>query len=35
VILLEDGQIADEGTPEEICDKFMADMEPIVDIENI
>ena len=35
VILLEDGEIADEGTPEEICDKFMADMEPIVDIENI
>jgi len=35
VILLEDGQIADEGTPEEICDKFMADMEPIVEIENI
>ncbi|WP_296789723.1 ATP-binding cassette domain-containing protein [uncultured Methanobrevibacter sp.] len=35
VILLEDGEIADEGTAEEICDKFMADMEPIVDIENI
>ena len=35
VILLEDGEIADEGTPEEICDKFMADMEPVVDIENI
>ena len=35
VILLEDGEIADEGTPEEICDKFMADMEPIVDIQNI
>ncbi len=35
VILLEDGEIADEGTPEEICDKFMEDMEPVVDIENI
>ena len=35
VILLEDGEIADEGTPEEICDKFMADMQPIVDIQNI
>ncbi|MEE0935365.1 MAG: ATP-binding cassette domain-containing protein [Methanobrevibacter sp.] len=35
VILLEDGEIADEGNPEEICDKFMADMEPVVDIENI
>ena len=35
VILLEDGEIADEGNPEEICDKFMADMGPVVDIENI
>ncbi|WP_296882035.1 ATP-binding cassette domain-containing protein [uncultured Methanobrevibacter sp.] len=35
VILLEDGEIADEGTADEICDKFMADMQPIVDIENI
>ncbi len=35
VILLEDGEIADEGTPEEICDKFMEDMQPIVDIQNI
>ena len=35
VILLEDGEIADEGTPDEICDKFMEDMEPVVDIENI
>ncbi|WP_407374086.1 ATP-binding cassette domain-containing protein [Methanobrevibacter sp.] len=35
VILLEDGEIADEGSPEEICDKFMKDMQPIVDIKNI
>ena len=35
VILLEDGEIADEGSPNEICDKFMVDMEPIADIENI
>ena len=35
VILLEDGEIADEGTPEEICDKFMEDMDDIVDIQNI
>ena len=35
VILLEDGEIVDEGSPEEITDKFMADMEDIVDIENI
>lgn len=35
VILLEDGEIADEGSPEEICDKFMEDMEPIVDIQNV
>ena len=35
VILLEDGEIADEGSADEICDKFMADMDEIVDIENI
>ncbi len=35
VILLEDGEIACEGTPDEICDKFMEDMDDIVDIENI
>ena len=35
VILLEDGEIVDEGSPDEICDKFMEDMEPIVDIENV
>ena len=35
VILLEDGEIVDEGSPDEICDKFMEDMEPIVDIQNI
>ena len=35
VILLEDGEIADEGSPDEICDKFMEGMEPIADIENI
>ena len=35
VLLFEDGEIADEGTPDEICDKFMKDMDDIVDIENI
>ena len=35
VILLEDGEIADEGSPKEICDKFMEDMDDIADIENI
>ena len=35
VILLEDGEIADEGDAGEICDKFMEDMDDIVDIENI
>ena len=35
VILLEDGEIVDEGLPNEICDKFMEDMDEIVDIENI
>ena len=34
VILLEDGEISDEGTADDICDKFMRDMEPIVDIDN-
>ena len=34
VILMEDGQIADEGTPSEICDKFMQGMDDIVDITN-
>lgn len=35
VILLEDGEIADEGSAEEICDKFMEGMDEIVDIKNI
>ncbi|WP_405294010.1 ATP-binding cassette domain-containing protein [Methanobrevibacter sp.] len=35
VILLEDGEIADEGSADEICDKFMEDMDDIVDIQNI
>jgi len=35
VILLEDGEIASEGSPEEICDNFMENMDEIVDIENI
>ena len=35
VILLEDGEIADEGSAEEICDKFMEGMDDIVDIKNI
>ena len=35
VILLEDGEIVDEGSPNEICDKFMSDMEDIVDIDNL
>ncbi len=35
VILLEDGEIADEGSPDEICDKFMEGMDDIVDIQNI
>ena len=35
VILLEDGEIVDEGTPEKICDEFMKDMDDIVDIQNI
>ncbi len=35
VILLEDGEIADEGSAERICDEFMEDMDEIVDIQNI
>ena len=35
VILLEDGQIVDEGSADEICDKFMEGMDDIVDIQNI
>ena len=35
VILLEDGEIVDEGTPDRICDEFMEDMDDIVDIKNI
>ena len=35
VILLEDCEITDEGSANEICDKFMADMDDIVDIQNM
>ena len=35
VILLEDGEISDEGNPVEICDKFMGNMDDICDIKNI
>ena len=35
VILLEDGEIADEGSAERICDEFMEGMDEIVDIKNI
>ena len=35
VILLEDGEIVDEGSADDICDKFMDGMDDIVDIENI
>ncbi len=35
VILLEDGEIVDEGSPEKICDEFMKDMDDIVDIKNV
>ena len=35
VILMEDGQIKKEGTPEEITEEFMSGMDPIVDIENV
>ena len=35
VLLMEDGEIKKEGTPEEITEEFMSQMDPIVDIENI
>ena len=35
VILMENGEIKKEGTPEEITEEFMAGMDPIVDIKNI
>ena len=35
VLLMEDGEIVKEGTPEEITEEFMSGMAPIVDIENI
>ena len=35
VILMENGEIKKEGTPEEITEEFMSGMNPIVDIENI
>ncbi|MCQ2971474.1 methyl coenzyme M reductase system, component A2 [Methanobrevibacter gottschalkii] len=35
VILLENGEIAEEGSANEICDKFMDEMDDIVDIDNI
>ncbi len=35
VILMEDGEIKKQGTPEEITEEFMSSMDPIVDIENI
>lgn len=35
VILMEDGEIIKEGSPDEITEEFMAGMEPIVDIDNI
>ena len=35
VILLENGEIKQEGSPEEITDKFMEGMDDIFDIENI
>lgn len=35
VILLEDGEIKQEGSPEEITDKFMEGMDDIFDIENM
>ena len=35
VILMEDGEIKKEGSPEEITEEFMGGMDPIVDIENI
>ena len=35
VILLEDGEIIDEGSAEKICDEFMEGMDDVVDIQNI
>ena len=35
VILLEGGEIADEGSAKEICDEFMKGMDDIVDIKNV
>ena len=35
VILLEDGEIVDEGSAEKICDEFMEGMDDVVDIQNI
>ncbi len=35
VILMEDGEIAKQGGPDEITSEFMENMDPIVDIENI
>ncbi len=35
VILMEDGEIKKEGSPDEITEEFMGLMDPIVDIENI
>ena len=35
VILLEDGEIVDEGAPADICDRFMEGMDDIVDIQNV
>jgi methyl coenzyme M reductase system subunit A2 len=35
VILMEDGEILKEGSPDEITSEFMDGMDPIVDIENI
>lgn len=35
VILLEDGEIKEQGDPIEVTDKFLSEMAPIVDIDNI
>ena len=35
VILMEDGEIVKEGSPKEITEEFMSEMDPIVDIQNI
>ena len=35
VMLMEDGEIVKEGTPNEITEEFMSSMDPIVDIENL